>query len=81
MVDAASLSRGLYLTSELHELGVPTVVAVNMIDVAANEGVEIDRCMECRGTWLDAGELELITEFAGAEPGLADETAEKQCDP
>ncbi len=42
IIDAASLSRGLYLTSELHALGVPTVVAINMIDVAASEGIEID---------------------------------------
>lgn len=33
------------------------------------EGVEIDRCLDCRGTWLDRGELEQITEFAGAQPG------------
>ena len=33
------------------------------------EGVEIDRCLECGGTWLDAGELELLTELAGVEPG------------
>jgi len=31
-------------------------------------GVEIDRCLECRGTWLDSGELELLTELAGIEP-------------
>ena len=33
------------------------------------EGVEIDRCVACRGTWLDAGELEQIVELAGIEPG------------
>jgi Zn-finger nucleic acid-binding protein len=33
------------------------------------EGVEIDRCLECRGTWLDRGELELLTELAGVEAG------------
>ena len=32
------------------------------------EGVEIDHCVECAGTWLDAGELELLTELAGVEP-------------
>jgi ferrous iron transport protein B len=42
IIDAASLSRGLYLTSELHELGIPTVVVINMIDVAKSEGIEID---------------------------------------
>jgi Zn-finger nucleic acid-binding protein len=30
------------------------------------EGVEIDHCLRCKGTWLDAGELEQISELAGA---------------
>ncbi len=25
------------------------------------EGIEIDRCLACGGTWLDAGELELLS--------------------
>ncbi|MCK4624818.1 MAG: zf-TFIIB domain-containing protein [Phycisphaerae bacterium] len=33
------------------------------------EGVEIDRCISCGGTWLDAGELEWIAEQAGVDPG------------
>jgi Zn-finger nucleic acid-binding protein len=33
------------------------------------EGVEIDRCLECGGTWLDAGEIELIAELAGVDSG------------
>lgn len=33
------------------------------------EGVEIDCCVECRGAWLDAGELELIAEMAGVVSG------------
>jgi len=33
------------------------------------EGVEIDYCVVCGGIWLDVGELELIAERAGAEPG------------
>ena len=33
------------------------------------KGVEIDMCLECRGIWLDEGELELISERAGVDPG------------
>ncbi len=33
------------------------------------EGVEIDHCLECGGTWLDFGELELLGEIAGIHPG------------
>jgi Zn-finger nucleic acid-binding protein len=31
------------------------------------QGVEVDHCLDCRGTWFDAGELELIVELAGCE--------------
>ena len=33
------------------------------------DGVEIDHCVPCAGTWLDGGELEQITEFSGVRPG------------
>ena len=33
------------------------------------EGVEIDHCVSCQGTWLDDGELEMITGLAGVQPG------------
>jgi Zn-finger nucleic acid-binding protein len=33
------------------------------------EGVEIDHCMRCRGTWLDAGELETLCRLAGSPAG------------
>jgi len=33
------------------------------------ESVEIDRCVECGGTWLDAGEIERITAMSRADPG------------
>lgn len=42
IVDASSLSRGLYLTSELMDLDTPLIVALNMIDVAHTNGVEVD---------------------------------------
>ena len=35
IVDASNLDRHLYLTTQLMELGVPVVLAVNMVDVAA----------------------------------------------
>lgn len=42
IVDASNLDRHLYLTTQLLELGVPVVVAVNMIDVAEAQGVKVD---------------------------------------
>jgi ferrous iron transport protein B len=42
VVDAASLARGLFLTSEALERSRPVVVALNMIDVADRHGLHID---------------------------------------
>jgi ferrous iron transport protein B len=42
IVDASNLERNLYLTSQALELGVPVVVALNMIDVAGAQGLRID---------------------------------------
>ncbi len=42
LVNASALERSLYLLSELLLLGPPTIVAVNMIDVAENQGIHID---------------------------------------
>jgi ferrous iron transport protein B len=42
LVNASALERSLYLLSEVLILGPPVIVAVNMIDVAAKQGVRID---------------------------------------
>src|SRR5437870_7706533 len=41
IVDASNLERNLYLTTQALELGVPVVVALNMIDVAEAHGVRV----------------------------------------
>ena len=42
VVSAANLERSLYLVSELAALDAPVVVALNMMDVAAQEGIQVD---------------------------------------
>jgi ferrous iron transport protein B len=42
IVDASNLERNLYLVSQVLELGLPTVVALNMIDIAEARGQKID---------------------------------------
>jgi len=42
IVDATNLDRHLYLTIQLMELGVPVVLALNMMDLAQKHGLEID---------------------------------------
>lgn len=42
IVDASSLERNLYLTLQLLELGKPVVLALNMMDIVKERGMEID---------------------------------------
>lgn len=42
VVDASCLERNLYLTLQLIELGKPVVLALNMMDVVEERGMEID---------------------------------------
>jgi ferrous iron transport protein B len=42
VVDASNLQRNLYYTTQVVELGYPTLVALNMIDVARNNGHFVD---------------------------------------
>ena len=42
IVDGTNLERNLYLTTQLLELGIPTVVAINMMDVVAKCGDTIN---------------------------------------
>ena len=51
IVDASNLERNLYLTCQFLELGVPIVIALNMMDVARDRGIEIkaDRLAELLG--------------------------------
>lgn len=36
--------------------------------MSERQGIEIDYCPECRGVWLDRGELDKIIERSAAEP-------------
>lgn len=42
VVDASNLERNLYLVSQLLELELPVVIALNMVDVAKDAGIHID---------------------------------------
>lgn len=42
IVDGTNLERNLYLTTQLAELGIPMVVAVNMMDIVKKNGDKID---------------------------------------
>ncbi len=42
IVDASNLDRNLYLTTQALDLGLPIVVALNMMDVAEKQGLRLD---------------------------------------
>ncbi len=42
IVDGTNLERNLYLTTQLTELGIPVVIAINMMDVVRKNGDKID---------------------------------------
>ncbi len=42
IIDGTNLERNLYLTTQLTELGIPVVLAINMMDVVRRNGDELD---------------------------------------
>ncbi len=84
IVDASNIERNLYLTLQLIEMGVPVIVALNMMDVAKAQGIDIDipalsAALGCpvipivaaRGTGLPALKDALLTPPAPATSAVA----------
>ncbi len=42
VIDASNLARNLYLAMQVRELGVPLVIALNMVDVARRAGLSVE---------------------------------------
>ena len=69
IVDGTNLERNLYLTTQLTELGIPVVVAINMIDVVRKNGdkintSELSRQLGCAVVEISALKGTGITEAA-----------------
>ena len=59
IVDGTNLERNLYLTTQLTELGIPVVVAINMMDIVKKNGdkinvEELSRQLGCRVVEISA---------------------------
>ena len=59
IIDGTNLERNLYLTTQLTELGIPVVIAVNMMDIVEKNGdkintEELSRQLGCRVTEISA---------------------------
>jgi len=71
IVDGTNLERNLYLTTQLTELGIPVVIAINMMDVVKKNGDKIDtqelsRQLGCKIVEISALKGTGITEAAEA---------------
>jgi ferrous iron transport protein B len=71
IVDGTNLERNLYLTTQLTELGIPVVIAVNMMDVVEKNGdkiniPELSRELGCRIVEISALKNTGIMEAAEA---------------
>ena len=67
IVDGTNLERNLYLTTQLADLGIPMVVAINMMDVVRKNGDTIDtemlsRKLGCRVVEISALKNDGITD-------------------
>jgi ferrous iron transport protein B len=71
IIDGTNLERNLYLTTQLTELGIPVVIAINMMDVVQKNGDKIDinelsRQLGCKIVAISALKGTGITEAAEA---------------
>ncbi|MCQ4022438.1 MULTISPECIES: ferrous iron transport protein B [unclassified Ruminococcus] len=71
IVDGTNLERNLYLTTQLTELGIPVVVAINMMDIVRKNGdkiniAELSRELGCRIVEISALKGNGVMEAANA---------------
>lgn len=60
IVDGTNLERNLYLTTQLIELGIPVVVAINMMDIVAKKGDKINTEELSRGIGCPVVEISAL---------------------
>lgn len=71
IIDGTNLERNLYLTTQLTELGIPVVVAINMMDIVRKNGdkintEELSRVLGCKVVEISALKGTGVTEAAEA---------------
>ena len=86
IVDATNLSRSLFFTTQLLELGVPVVVALNKSDINEKKGTKIDvaklseklACPVIETVSISANGLQAVVEAAVAQAGTAQQAVYSQ---
>lgn len=71
IIDGSNIERNLYLTTQLLEVGIPTVVAINMMDIVEKNGDKIDverleKELKCKVVTMSALKGEKVFEAAEA---------------
>ena len=79
IIDGTNLERNLYLTTQLTELGIPVVIAINMMDVVKKNGdkinvEELSKQLGCKVVEISALKGTGITEAAQAAVQAAKDT-------
>ena len=86
IVDATNLSRSLFFTTQLLELGVPVVVALNKSDINEKKGTKIDveklseklACPVIETVSISSNGLQAVVEAAVAQAGTAQKAVYSQ---
>ena len=60
IIDGTNIERNLYLTTQITELGIPVVIAVNMMDLVEKNGDKIDVRRLSKDLGCEVVELSLI---------------------
>ena len=71
IIDGSNIERNLYLTTQLLEVGIPTVVAINMMDIVEKNGDKIDverleKELKCKVVTMSALKGEKVFDAANA---------------
>jgi ferrous iron transport protein B len=80
IIDGSNIERNLYLTTQLAELGIPMVVAVNMMDVVKKSGDKVDikalsEALSCRVIGISAAKGEGLKELSALAIAAANDPA------
>ena len=67
IVDGTNLERNLYLTTQLKEIGIPVVVAINMMDVVRKNGDDINIAGLAKAIGCKVIEISALIKGLGSE--------------
>jgi len=67
VIDSANLRRNLFMATQIMELGIPIVIALNMIDLAKKRGIIVDA-----GKLAEKLGVTVVPVIAGTNQGTAD---------